>query len=158
MRFSHLVTEVIATGESGLYVMAHLEKTLQMSHQPSATLCKLAKTLMDGGKRRSEEEKYANDSDRDQSPGGDSHRSKSPGAASDCSSDSSSIRRRQAVLKGKGKSRSRSRGKKKKKKKKDAAGSLAGSAAVTPVHPSAPKPGAVQVGPVSGGGWTTHEW
>ena len=26
---------------------------LRMSHQPSATLCKLAKTLMDGGKKRS---------------------------------------------------------------------------------------------------------
>lgn len=141
-------------------VMAHLEKTLQMSHQPSATLCKLAKTLMEGGKKRSEEDKYANDSDQDQSPGGNSNRSKSPGAASDCSSDSSSIRRRQAVLKG---SRSRSRGKKKKKKKKEAAGqpgapSVRSSSSAAPAHHSAPKPGAVQVGPVSGGGWTTHEW
>lgn len=140
--------------------MAHLEKTLQMSHQPSATLCKIAKTLMEGGKKRSEEEKYANDSDREQSPGEDSHRSKSPGAGSDCSSDSSSIRRRRALLKG---SRSRSRGKKKRKRKKDAAGQpgapSAGSAAkVTPAHSSAPKPGAVQVGSASGGGWTTHEW
>lgn len=141
-------------------VMAHLEKTLQMSHQPSATLCKLAKTLMEGGKKRSEEDKYANDSDRDQSPGGKSLRSRSPGAASDDSSDSSSIRRRRAALKA---SRSRSRGKKKKKKKKEAAGqpaapSVRSSSSAAPAHQSIPKPGAVQVGPVSGGGWTTHEW
>eukprot|EP00931_Biecheleriopsis_adriatica_P084482 TRINITY_DN5834_c0_g1_i1.p1 TRINITY_DN5834_c0_g1~~TRINITY_DN5834_c0_g1_i1.p1 ORF type:complete len:427 (+),score=98.48 TRINITY_DN5834_c0_g1_i1:81-1361(+) len=142
-------------------VMQHLERTLQMSHQPSATLCKLAKTLMDGGKKKSEEDKYAKDSesDRDASPGHDRERSKS-GQRSE-STDSSSMRRRRAAL---GR-RSRSRSQKGKKKKKKEKAPQAASQASVPSVPSAPRPGAgavtrpggVQVGSGSGG-WTVTEW
>eukprot|EP00913_Durusdinium_trenchii_P011947 g11222.t1 len=101
-------------------VMVHLEKTLAMSHQPSATLCKLAKTLMDGGKKRSADEKYANKSDSDaESPVEERPKSRSA-ARSECSTDSSSIRRRRAALDRRSRSRSRKgKGKQKGQKKKD---------------------------------------
>ncbi|CAE8627251.1 unnamed protein product, partial [Polarella glacialis] len=144
-------------------VMEHIEKTLQMSHSPSATLCKIAKTLMDGAKRSKLEDKYGKDdsgSDREGSRGRGSNGSESPGRKSDCSSDSSSIRRRKAA----GRSRSRSRRKAAAKKKKAPAatgggggcGGGGGSGHGAPKKASAPKPGAVVTGGGSGG-WTVVE-
>ncbi|CAE7556567.1 unnamed protein product [Symbiodinium natans] len=85
-------------------VMAHLEKTLLMSHQPSATLCKLAKTLMDGGKKKSADEKYVGNSDTDERSPEERPRSRSA-PRSECSTDSSSIRRRRAALERRSRSR-----------------------------------------------------
>jgi len=135
-------------------VMAHLEKTLLMSHQPSATLCKLAKTLMDGGKKKSADEKYVGNSDTDERSPEERPRSRSP-ARSDCSTDSSSIRRRRAVLEKR--SRSRSQKRKGKPRKKDAAPKRLPSLPSLPSLPTAPAPGSVQVGSGSGG-WTVTEW
>ncbi|CAK9046858.1 unnamed protein product [Durusdinium trenchii] len=135
-------------------VMVHLEKTLAMSHQPSATLCKLAKTLMDGGKKRSADEKYANKSDSDaESPVEERPKSRSA-ARSECSTDSSSIRRRRAALDRRSRSRSRKgKGKQKGQKKKDAARGAPAAPKALPVA----APGSVQVGGGSGG-WTVTEW
>lgn len=129
-------------------VMLHLEKTLAMSHQPSATLCKLAKTLMDGGKKKSADEKYVNQSDSDaDSPVEERPKSRSA-ARSECSTDSSSIRRRRAALDRRSRSRSRKgKGKQKGQKKKEAAPKALPVAA----------PGSVQVGGGSGG-WTVTKW
>ncbi|CAK9011195.1 Hypothetical protein (Fragment) [Durusdinium trenchii] len=130
-------------------VMVHLEKTLAMSHQPSATLCKLAKTLMDGA-----DEKYANKSDSDaESPVEERPKSRSA-ARSECSTDSSSIRRRRAALDRRSRSRSRKgKGKQKGQKKKDAARGAPAAPKALPVA----APGSVQVGGGSGG-WTVTEW
>ncbi|CAJ1408100.1 unnamed protein product [Effrenium voratum] len=137
-------------------VMGHLEKTLLMSHQPSATLCKLAKTLMDGGKKRSTDDKYTANSDSD--AGSDvedrqeRQRSRSP-ARSDCSTDSSSIRRRKAALE----KRSRSRDKKGKGKQKGQQKKKDNKQEPAPKRLPLPTPGTVQKGGGSGG-WTVTEW
>jgi len=133
-------------------VMVHLEKTLAMSHQPSATLCKLAKTLMDGGKKRGPDDKYVTKSDSDvESPVEERPKSRSP-ARSECSTDSSSIRRRKAALEKRSRSRSRKGGKGKQKGQKK-------KAKLEEIVPRIPSitPGSVQVGGGSGG-WTVTEW
>lgn len=135
-------------------VMAHLERMLLMSHAPSATLCKIAKTLMDGGRKRKTEDTYTNDAGFAAS---DSESAAEEGGNhNDCSSDSSSIRRREEARR----KRSRSRG----KKGKSSAATSATTAAPAPANqkakkqPEPPKPSPVQLGSGSSG-WVTvaHE-